>query len=143
MTPRRTPEALARLVVPLRRLGVLLVGAGGLAGVLLALAVPAWLARLGVVRSPLWVVVAWVAAAVAAAGAVAMARRVWRHFSDTTVALAVEQSPGWRRGAVTALLEAPSAGTSAQLLEAADQACASALGERGAAIAAPPRACAA
>ena len=109
----------------------MLVGALGLAGVLLALAVPAWLARLGVVRSPLWVVVAWVAAAVAAVAAAVVARRVWRHFSDTTVALAVERSPGWRLGAVTALLEVPSAGTSPELLAAADQACASALGERG------------
>lgn len=139
MTPRHTPDAMARLVAPLRRLGVMVVGAGGLAGVLFALAVPAWLARMGMVRSPLWVVVAWGSVVVVAGGAGIMARRVWRHFSATTVALAVERSPGWRLGAVTALLEVPSAGTSADLLAAADRACASALGERGAAALAPER----
>ena len=139
MTPHRTPEALAYLVAPLRRLGVMLVAAAGMAGVLLALAVPAWLARLGVVRSPLWVVVAWVGVAAVALAAPVVARGVWRRFSATTVALAVEQSPGWRRGAVTALLEAPSAGTSADLLAAADEACASALGERGSAALEPER----
>ncbi len=131
MTVRRTPLALAQLVSPLRRVGLLLVGVSGLALVLLALAVPAWLARLHVVRSPLWVVVAWLVAAAVVAGAGLAARRIGRQFSASSVALAVERSPGWRLGAVTALLETPSEGVSSSLLAAADESCAAALGERG------------
>lgn len=139
MAPRLTPAALAQLVAPLRQAGVRLVGVGGLALVLTGLAVPTWLARLGIVRSPLWVVVAWLLAFLAAGLSVIVGRRVWRHFSATTVALTVERSGGWRHGAVTSLLEATSEGTSLELLAAADQSCATSLGERGAAVLEPER----
>ena len=139
MAPRLTPAALAQLVAPLRQAGVRLVGVGGLALVLTGLAVPTWLARLGIVRSPLWVVVAWLLAFLAAGLSIIVGRRVWRHFSATTVALTVERSGGWRHGAVTSLLEATSEGTSLELLAAADQSCATSLGERGAAALEPER----
>ncbi len=139
MAPRLTLEALAQLVAPLRQAGVRLVGVGGLALGLLVLAVPAWLARLGIVRSPLWVVVAWGLALLVAGLTALVGRRVWRHFSTDTVALTVERSGGWRQGSVTSLLEPASAGTSPDLLAAADRSCAMALGERGAAALEPER----
>ena len=131
MTPRHTPEALARLGRPLRRLGAVAAALAAVAAAGFALAVPAWLVRLGTVRSPLWVVVAW-ALALAAVGAVAVvARRILRGLEADRLASMVESAPGWRQGAVTGLLGPASDGTSADLHAAADQACATMLTERG------------
>lgn len=139
MTARHTPDALARLAAPLRRLGLGSTAVAGAGGAILALAVAAWLVRLGLIRSPLWVVGAWGAVAVVVAVAVAAVRRTTRQFRDATLARLVEGAPGWRRGAVTAVLEGASAGTSPELFHAADQACAAALGDRGPAALEPVR----
>ncbi|MHB1329634.1 MAG: hypothetical protein ACYC2K_15660, partial [Gemmatimonadales bacterium] len=131
MTADRTPRALADLARPLRRLGLAAAAAGGLGVALVAIAVTAWLVRLGLVRSPLWVVVAWLLAAVALAAAALVAWRRSERVAVRAVARTVEGAPGWRRGAVTGVLDGASAGTSAALFAAADQAAAEALDRRG------------
>ena len=124
MTPRHTPAALADLAGPLRRGGLVGVGLGGLAAVVAALALPAWLVRLGAIRSPIWVVVAWLLAAGAGLAAYWAWRRVRADFETRQLASRLELSAGWRRGAVTSVLEGTTAGTSEDLYAAADRACA-------------------
>ncbi len=132
MTADRTPRALADLARPLRRLGFAAAAAAGLGAALLAIAVAAWLVRLGVVRSPLWVVVTWILAFVAIGAAGLVARHRSGRVAMRAVARTVEGTPGWRRGAVTGVLDGASDGTSPALFAAADQAAADALGQRGA-----------
>ncbi len=131
MTPSRTPEALARLGQPLRRAGAAAGGLAALAAGGLALAVPSWLVRIGAVRSPLWVIGAWGLAIVAVIVATVAARWRQRGLAPNRLASTVEAAPGWRRGAVTSLLEPVSAGTSEDLLAAADEACAARLADHG------------
>ena len=139
MIPGRTPEALAQLGQPLRRLAAAAAGLAAVAAAGFALAVPAWLVRLGAVRSPLWVVVAWALAVAAVVGAGIAGRRLLAGLEAGRLAAMVETAPGWRCGAVTSLLEPASAGTSADLLAAADQACAAMLTDGGPAAVAPWR----
>lgn len=139
MTPRHTPDALHRLGGPLKRRSLLGVGLAGAAAVALALAIPAWLVRLGVVRSPIWVIVAWAIVMLAAGAAGWLARRAVAAFEGRRLAATLDESPGWRRGGVTAVLEGASIGTSPDLYAAADRACATALSERGAGALEPIR----
>ena len=131
MSPLQTPEALAQLAAPLRRIGLGLAALAAAAGALGALALAAWLVRLGVVRSPLWVPGAWVAALTAVAASLWLGGRAVRQVSGAALARALEASPGWRRGAVSAVLEGASPGTSADLYAAADRACAEAVSSNG------------
>jgi hypothetical protein len=137
MTPPRTTRELDRLAIPLKRRGLAGAALGGAAAVGLALAIPAWLVRLGLVRTPLWVIIAWGVAIAAAMVAIWRGHRAVAGFSDRELAVTVEGSAGWRRGAVTAVLDGATAGTSSELFAAADQDCAAALAERGAGALAP------
>ncbi len=140
MTPRHTPDALDRLGAPLKRRSLVGVGLAGIAGVALSLAVPAWLVRLGVVRSPIWVIVAWGIAVGTAALAIGWARRAVAAFAGRRLAATLDGSSGWRQGGVTAVLDGAALGTSPELYRAADHACAEALSERGPSALEPIRA---
>lgn len=131
MTADRTPRALADLARPLRRLGYGAAAASGIGAALLAMAIAAWLVRLGAVRSPLWVVVTWLLALVAVVAAVVVAWGRSRRVGMRAVARTVEGAPGWRHGVLIGVLDGASAGTSAALFAAADQAAAAALDQRG------------
>ena len=104
MTPVATREALELLARPLASRAR--IGRGGLvAGAALgALGASAWLARLDLVRGPVWVLAAWLAAAIAA-GLVAWG---WRHERTAHtvggVAHVLERLGAWRPGALTGLL---------------------------------------
>jgi len=139
MTPVATREALESLARPLA--GRALLGRGGLmAGAVLgALGLSAWLARLDLVRGPLWVLAAWLAAGTAA-GLVA-----WRWRGERTahtaggVARVLEHLGAWRSGALTGLLDRPVPGTSEELIGAADRSRADEVLARGGAALEPVR----
>jgi hypothetical protein len=116
----RTHGALGRLATPLRRRSQL--GSLGLAMgfALFALGAVAWLARAGLLRAPLWIPLAWLIVAGLAAAGVIWARQGARRLSVRATADWLERYAGWRRGAVSAQLEAGTAGTSAALRELAD-----------------------
>jgi hypothetical protein len=116
----RTHGALGRLATPLRRqsqLGSLTLAAGS---ALLALGAAAWLARAGLLRAPLWIPLAWLVVAGLVAAGVIWARQAARRLSVRAMAEWLEHQAGWRRGALSAQLEAGTAGTSAALRELAD-----------------------
>src|SRR5574338_505469 len=116
----RTHGALGRLATPLRRqsqLGSLTLAAGS---ALLALGAAAWLARAGLLRAPLWIPLAWLVVAGLVAAGVIWARQAARRLSVRAMAEWLEHHAGWRRGALSAQLEAGTAGTSAALRELAD-----------------------
>jgi hypothetical protein len=137
MTAPATARALERLARPVRataRIGWLATGLGCAA---LVLGVAAWLARLGLVTAPWWVLVAW---GCAAAGVAAVLVAGWR--GDGSLGLRafarrLEELGGWRSGALSALLDPPADGTSAALLHFADRAQADDLARRGGDVAAP------
>jgi hypothetical protein len=140
MTAQHTPAALARLAAPLRRLGLGGAVIVAVSGVALVLGLAAWLVRLGLVRSPLWVIGAWVAAAAVVLGAALIARALLARLAQPALAQEVEGRPGWRRGAVTAVLEGASNDTSPALFAAADVACAGVLRDDGPVALEPVRA---
>jgi hypothetical protein len=91
-----------------------------------------WLVRLGWLHAPYWVLVAW---ALALGILIAIGVLAWMARSALSVrrmALRLEELGSWRRGALTALLDAAAPGTSDSLLELADRAQAEDLGRRGA-----------
>ena len=86
----------------------------------MVLAIAAWSARAGVVHSPVWVLAAWAAALIAAAACGLLAWRTANALRAPRLAGRLEGQGGWRAGALRALLEPPTEGTSAGLLAAAD-----------------------
>ena len=119
MRPSRTAIALGDAGAPIRRRIVALGAVASLAGLGVALAIGAWTARAGAVRSPVWVFVAWGLGLLASAQAIAVALR-WRgRFSAAGVARRLEAT-GWRTGALQGLLEPQARGTSTGLHELAD-----------------------
>ena len=137
MTAPATHDALRRLGGPLR----LVAGAGwfalALGGAALALGLAAWLARLGVIDAPWWVLAAWVAALVVLAAIAWIAWRDRVRLSSGGIAGALERQGSWRRGALTSLLDDAAAGTSDSLLALADRAQAADLTARGPSAVAP------
>ena len=139
MTRSHTEAALTDAARPLRRSVLWLgaIGAGaGLAGVL---AVAAWSARVGMVHAPVWVLVAWTVALLAAAGCALLAARAARAFRAAGVASRLEGQGQWRSGALRALLEPATEGTSPGLRAAADAATADDLRHRAAGALDPER----
>src|SRR5689334_19714360 len=116
----QTGAALHQLARPLRgrRRAAWAATALGLAALLLGGA--AWLARLGALATPLWVLGAWAAALAAVLAFLWRARRRDDDLATGGVARHLEATGAWRRGALTALLDAPAPGTSTSLLAAAD-----------------------
>jgi hypothetical protein len=121
MTAVATQGALQRLAGPLRTLS----GAGwlalglGIAAVLLG--GWAWAVRLGWLNAPYWVLLAWVMALAALALVAWLAWRAQARLSTGRVATQLEELGGWRRGALTSLLDTAAAGTSDALLAQADK----------------------
>ena len=130
MTRTHTEQALAVAACPLRRSVAWLGAVGAGAGLALVLAIAAWSARLGVVHSPVWVPAAWAAAFGAAAVSVLLALRTARGLRTPRLAGRLEAQGRWRTGALRALLEPATEGTSSGLLAAADDATARDLAAR-------------
>ncbi len=128
-----TGRALTLLVAPVARLSRVAWLALALAGAALVLGVGAWLARLHWFDAPYWVLVAWTAAVLVAAGVAAAAFRQQRALGLAAVARHLESTGAWRRGSLTALLEPAAPGVSASLLDSADRGQASRLGDGGSA----------
>lgn len=120
----RLTAAVARLLPAL---------AVGIAG----LAVAAWLARSGRGGIPLVVVVAWAVVAGCLAVGAWLVRGAVARWNAAGVADRLEQLGQSRRGALTALLEAPVAGTSASLHDAAMNAAARRVADDAAVVLAP------
>ena len=139
MTRSRTEAALADAARPLRH-SVLWLGAiGAGAGLAVVLAVAAWSARVGMVHAPVWVLVAWAVALLAAAASLLLALRTARAFRAAGVAGRLELLGQWRSGALRALLEPVTEGTSPGLHAAADAATADDLRHRAAGALDPER----
>ena len=137
MTAAATHGALQRLAGPLRTWS----GAGwfalGLGTAAVLLGGWAWSVRLGWLSAPYWVLLAWT---MALAALVIVAWLAWRshaRLSAGRVARQLEELGGWRRGALTSLLDTAAAGTSGALLAQADQTQALDVRERGAAAIQP------
>ena len=133
MISSRTSQALGLVGRPIRRrllwIGVL----GAFTGLALVLALAAWSARLGLLRSPIWVPMAWGVALLAAISAAIAARRASAGFRGLRLAGRLERAgeAGWRRGALSGLLEPAAIHTSAGLHAAADLQTADALVRKG------------
>lgn len=137
MTAPATHQALKRLGRPLRgrnRAGLVALSVGMVA---LVLGLVAWTVKLGWLSVPYWVLVAW---GLALLGLFAVGYLAWetqRRLSTLRLAGSLEELGAWRRGTLTALLDASAAGTSGALLDLADQAHARELERRGAAAVEP------
>jgi hypothetical protein len=137
MTAPATHQALQRLGRPLRgrnRAGLVALSVGTVA---LILGLVAWTVRLGWLSVPYWVLVAW---GMALLGLFAVGYLAWetqRQLSTLRLAGRLEELGAWRRGTLTALLDASAAGTSGALLDLADQAHARELERRGTAAVEP------
>ena len=127
MTRSRTAQALVAVARPLRSRIAWIGGIGALAGLALVLALAAWSARVGVVRSPLWVPAAWGFGFLAAALAGGIALRTALGFHGMPFAVRLEREAGWRSGALSGLLEPAVSATSLGLYAAADQQAAAAV----------------
>lgn len=131
MSTGGTSGALATLAAPLRRRAALAAVLGVAGGGLGVLGAVAWLARLGVVRSPAWVLGAWLAAVVVAIIVVQRARKAVAALAPAPLADALEATGHFRGGSVRLLLDERAAGTSAGLYGAADARQAALLAENG------------
>src|ERR671916_361269 len=131
MTAVATHGALQRLAGPLRTWS----GAGwfafGLGPAAVLLGGWAWAVRLGWLSAPYWVLLAWIMALAALAVIAWLALRAHARLSTGRVAKELEELGGWRRGALTSLLDTAAAGTSDALLAQADQSQALDIRERG------------
>jgi hypothetical protein len=137
MTSVATAQALARLARPLRaqsRAGWA-AGAIGLAAFVLGGA--AWLAHLGVLTAPWWVLAAWGFAVIATAAVVVAALERGGALTLRAIARRLEEAGGWRHGAISTLLDQPAPGTSEALFGLADRAGADTLVRHGTEAAAP------
>jgi hypothetical protein len=131
MTAIATRSALQRLAGPLQARAGMAWVAFGVGACALLLGSAAWLVRLGWLHAPYWVLVAW---GLALSALIAVSILAWIARSALSVgrmALRLEELGAWRRGALTALLDAAAPGTSGSLLELADRAQAEDLGRRG------------
>jgi hypothetical protein len=137
MTAPATHQALQRLGRPLRGRNRAALVALAVGTVALVLGVVAWTVRLGWLGVPYWVLVAW---GMALLGLLAIGYLAWetqRRLSTLRLAGRLEELGAWRRGTLTALLDASAAGTSGALLDLADQAHAHELERRGPAAVEP------
>lgn len=121
MSGHRTERALTAAGRPLRRRLAWLAALGAAAGLAAVLAVAAWSARTGLVRSPVWVITAWTLGFLAAALVIVAAYRRARGFRAGPLALRLETGRGWRLGALRGLLEPATDDTSPGLRDAADE----------------------
>ena len=137
MTAVATHGALQRLAGPLRTWN----GAGwaalGIGAAAVLLGGWAWSVRLGWLSAPYWVLLAWIMALLAVVLVAWLAWRAHARLSTGRVARQLEELGGWRRGALTSLLDTAAAGTSGALLAQADQTQALDVRQRGSAAIEP------
>jgi hypothetical protein len=131
VTAVATRLALGRLSRPLRGRAIAGWCALGLGAVALLLGFAAWAVRLEWIVAPAWVLIAWAIALVLVAATAWLGWRSHRGLSPSGVADQLEQAGEWRRGTLTALLQASALGTSEALFSAADRAQAADLDRRG------------
>lgn len=115
-----TSLVLRHLTAPLRRRTAVLWGLTGLASAAFALSGAVWIARLGVVSSPVWVFWGWggvLATLGLSAGAGVRALGAWR---VEAVARRLEGTRGWRLGSLTSLIDPIGSHTSESLFRQAD-----------------------
>jgi hypothetical protein len=132
MTGPATQAALQRLARPLRNHSQAGWAAFALGSVALLLGAVAWTVRLGWLRAPYWVLLAWGLAllALAVVAYLGWASRI--RLSTPRLARSLEDIGEWRRGSLTALLDGAAGGTSSALLDLADRAHAQDVEQRGA-----------
>lgn len=116
-----TSRALDALAAPLRRRTRAGHAALALGGVALVLGLAAWGARLGLFRTPAWVLGAWGLALAAAAALLLRARRGERAWLPGNFARVLEALGAARPGALTGMLAPAARGTSEALLALADR----------------------
>jgi hypothetical protein len=109
----------------------------GVGSVALSLGAAAWVVKLGWLTAPYWVLVAWGVALVVLVTIAYLAIGKQAQLSAKRLAYSLEDLGAWRKGTLTALLDAPAAGTSDALLGLADQGHADDIGRRGAVAAEP------
>lgn len=131
MTPSRTRLALDLVAGPLRVRLTAAGVAGGLGALALVLGIAAWVVRLGLVRTPLWVLAAWTLGALGAIAVAGLAWRERRRLAVGPLARAMEREGAWRTGAIGGFLEPAAESTSADLFGAADGVRAGELAARG------------
>ncbi len=129
----RTALVLARFSALGARRSALAYGLGAAGGLTLMLGVAAWGARLGVFAQPWWVLATWGLVVLLAALAAVLGLRASRGYAPRVLAQALEQR-GFRQGFLGGLLEPAAAGTSPDLLAAADEHHARELEARGPAL---------
>lgn len=113
-------DALERLGAPLARRALLTTLLAPLAAGLGALALGAWAARLGIVRTPGWVLAAWMAAIAGAVVAVGASRRHLAGARPRRLARTLEGSGRFRDGSLQLLLDQPARGASPPLVASAE-----------------------
>jgi hypothetical protein len=137
MSTPATQVALTRLARPLRSrgwAGWLAIGVGSVA---LLLGAAAWAVKLAWLSAPYWVLVAWGVALLVSGAIIYLAVDSQAKLSARQLAHRLEELGAWRKGTLTALLDAPAAGTSGSLLRLADQGHADDIGRRGVSAAEP------
>ncbi len=112
----------------LRRHTAWIVAALGAA--MLLLGVMAWLARLEVIRTLVWVPAAWIGTVLLVLAASWGWHRALAGLATRSLAEWLERSGAWRLGALRALLERTQSGSSSELAQAADSESAAAVGAR-------------
>lgn len=120
MTTPGLAAALAAVATPLRRRLVLVGVLASMAAGTGVLALAAWLARLGVVESPAWVLLAWLLAGVTAGAVSLAARRRVLALEPTSLATTLEGTGRFREGSLRLLLQPPAGGSSPSFMSAAD-----------------------
>ena len=137
MTAAATRGALQRLGRPLRTRNGVGWGALGLGTVAVLLGAWAWSVQLGWLSAPYWVLLAWAMALLGLTAVVYVAWAAQSRLSTPRLASRLEELGAWRRGTLTALLDAVASGTSGQLLDLADQSQADDIARRGPAAVEP------
>ena len=135
--PDSLRTALDVVARPLRGLSGLARLAGGLAGTTLVCAVAAWLARIGWLGGPAWILVVWVFIVIILVASLVLARRAIAALGPWHVGEQLEDAGAWRHGALTTVLDEPAAGTSDALHAAAAAICAGEVATRGPGALAP------
>ena len=131
MSAHLTRTALAELNRPIRGLALVRGVAFGVGLIALGLGTVAWLARLGVVSGPAWVLAAWALLPLAVLAVLWVGLREMSRLSPAWLARKLEQAGSWRMGALGELLHPLAAGTSDSLYQAADRLRADELRARG------------
>jgi hypothetical protein len=132
-----TRDALQQLARPIRSRSGLAWSALALGTAGLVLGAAAWLARLGWLTVPYWVLAAWALALVILSCVLYLAWHSQQELTPPRLARSLEQLGAWRQGTLTALLDTSASGTSAALLQRADRAHAADLHTRGPAAVEP------